>query len=123
MHRFLNNYLPATSLVALAVLCSTSCKPKYDEIMPKTAPVTEAVFASGSIDPKDAYMLTSIGQDECDFTVIKAMEKPNARVIAAIRDPWFDIDQLLRFVFSLAGYALWIALYRRETEVRKRRFL
>ena len=71
----------------------------------------------------NAYMLTSIGQDECDFTVIKAMEKPNARVIAAIRDPWFDIDQLLRFVFSLAGYALWIALYRRETEVRKRRFL
>ncbi len=73
MHRFLNNYLPVTSLVAFAVFCSTSCKPKYDEIMPKTAPVTEAVFASGSIDPKDAYMLTSIS----DGFIIKSFVTEN----------------------------------------------
>ena len=46
--------------VALAFIFIASCKPKYDEASPKFAPVTEAVFASGSIEPKDAYTLTSI---------------------------------------------------------------
>ncbi len=44
----------------LSVLLVVSCKPKYDEVSPKAGPVTEAVFASGSIEPKDAYILTSI---------------------------------------------------------------
>ena len=48
------------AIVAFALLCIGSCKPKYDEVSPKFAPVTEAVFASGSIEPKDAYTLTSI---------------------------------------------------------------
>ena len=48
------------SLVIITLLFAASCKPKYDEVSPKTSPVTEAVFASGSIDPKDAYTLTSI---------------------------------------------------------------
>lgn len=48
------------ALPVLAIFFVTSCKPKYDEVMPKTGPVTEAVFASGSIEPKDAYTLTSI---------------------------------------------------------------
>ncbi|NBQ70371.1 MAG: biotin/lipoyl-binding protein, partial [Nitrosomonadaceae bacterium] len=34
--------------------------PKYDTVSPKVSAVTEAVFASGTIDPKDAYTLTSI---------------------------------------------------------------
>lgn len=45
---------------AAAILLAVSCKPKYDEVSPKIAPITEAVFASGKIEPKDAYMLTSI---------------------------------------------------------------
>ncbi len=44
----------------LAILTATACKPKYDETSPVEAPVTEAVFASGSIEPKDAYILTSL---------------------------------------------------------------
>lgn len=36
-----------------------ACKPKYEQASPKTGPVTEAIFASGSIEPKDAYTLTS----------------------------------------------------------------
>lgn len=36
------------------------CKPKFDEAMPKQGPVTEAVFASGSIEPKDAYTLMAL---------------------------------------------------------------
>ncbi len=43
-----------------ALLIIASCKPKYDETSPVVAPVTEAVFASGSIEPKDAYTLTSL---------------------------------------------------------------
>lgn len=43
-----------------ALLLATACKPKYDETSPVVAPVTEAVFASGSIEPKDAYTLTSL---------------------------------------------------------------
>lgn len=43
----------------LALLSIAACKPKYDEVSPKMAPVTEAVFASGSIEPQDAYILNS----------------------------------------------------------------
>ncbi len=42
------------------LLFITACKPKYDETSPKIGPVTEAVFASGVIEPKDAYMVTSL---------------------------------------------------------------
>ena len=61
------------SLPALAIFFVTSCKPKYDEFMPKTGPVTEAVFASGSIEPKDAYTLTSIS----DGFVVKSYVTEN----------------------------------------------
>ena len=47
-------------LLFFALLYAASCKPKYDEVSPKVSAVTEAVFASGSIEPKDAYTLTSI---------------------------------------------------------------
>jgi len=47
-------------LVTLVLLSITACKPKYDETSPKIAPVTEAVFASGVIEPKDAYTVTSL---------------------------------------------------------------
>ena len=47
-------------VTATAILSLAACKPKYDETSPKTGPVTEAVFASGSIEPKDAYTLTSL---------------------------------------------------------------
>ncbi|MCW3124096.1 MAG: hypothetical protein JWQ38_3588 [Flavipsychrobacter sp.] len=49
-----------TSLAMLLLLSATACKPKFDETSPKNGPVTEAVFASGSIEPKDAYTLTSL---------------------------------------------------------------
>ncbi len=42
------------------LLSATACKPKFDKTSPVYAPVTEAVFASGSIEPKDAYTLTSL---------------------------------------------------------------
>ena len=48
------------TVVMLVLLSTAACKPKYDEFTPKTGPVTEAVFASGSIEPKDAYTLTSL---------------------------------------------------------------
>ena len=48
------------TLLVFVFLYATGCKPKYDETTPKVAPVTEAVFASGSIEPKDAYTLTSL---------------------------------------------------------------
>ena len=47
-------------VAVFALLSATACKPKYDETTPKQGPVTEAVFASGSIEPKDAYTLTSL---------------------------------------------------------------
>ena len=48
------------ALLIVLLLSVTSCKPKYDETSPKIAPVTEAVFASGVIEPKDAYTVTSL---------------------------------------------------------------
>ncbi len=60
---------PTTVLVACAsIITVSSCKPKYDVVSPKSGPVTEAVFASGSVEPKDAYTLTSIS----DGYVIKS---------------------------------------------------
>jgi multidrug efflux pump subunit AcrA (membrane-fusion protein) len=44
----------------LLIMSSAGCKPKYEEAMPKPGPVTEAVFASGIIEPKDAYTVTSL---------------------------------------------------------------
>lgn len=66
-----------TLYIGCAVLISAaSCKPKYDEASPKTGPVTEAVFASGSVEPKDAYVLTSIS----DGFVIKSYVSENDMV-------------------------------------------
>ena len=48
------------TLTVLSLLLVASCSPKYDETTPKMSPVTEAVFASGIIEPKDAYTLTSL---------------------------------------------------------------
>ena len=48
------------TLVIITLMSATACKPKYDEATPTSGPVTEAVFASGSIEPKDAYTLTSL---------------------------------------------------------------
>ncbi len=44
----------------IGLLLIAGCKPKFDETSPRMGPVTEAVFASGSIEPKDAYTLTSL---------------------------------------------------------------
>ncbi len=63
----------AILLFAVSFCLLTSCKPKYDETSPKLAPVTEAVFASGSIEPKDAYILTSIS----DGFVVKSFVTEN----------------------------------------------
>ena len=59
MKRPLNLKIPAYALFA-ALLFTAGCKPKYDETYPKIAPVTEAIFASGIIEPKDAYTVTSL---------------------------------------------------------------
>ena len=48
------------SIGIISLLTTQACKPKYETVSPKMAPVTEAVFASGSISPKDAYTLTSL---------------------------------------------------------------
>jgi multidrug efflux pump subunit AcrA (membrane-fusion protein) len=60
-------------LTSAVVLLSASCKPKYDETTPKVGPVTEAVFASGSIEPSDAYTLTSIS----DGFIVKSYVSEN----------------------------------------------
>lgn len=60
-------------LGAAVAILSASCKPKLEETSPKTGPVTEAVFASGSIEPKDAYTLTSIS----DGFIIKSFVSEN----------------------------------------------
>ena len=60
-------------LATVALLSVAACKPKYDSISPVEAPVTEAVFASGSIEPKDAYTLTSLS----DGFIVKSFVTEN----------------------------------------------
>ncbi len=62
-----------TYILAATLLSVSACKPKFEEASPKTGPVTEAVFASGSIEPKDAYTLTSIS----DGFIMKAYVTEN----------------------------------------------
>ncbi len=66
---------PLVSIIlgAVAFTGFFSCKQKYIEASPKMAPVTEAVFASGSIEPVDAYTLTSIS----DGYITKAYVQEN----------------------------------------------
>lgn len=58
---------------SLTLLFIASCQPKLEETTPKTGPVTEAVFASGTIEPKDAYTLTSLS----DGFVVKSYVSEN----------------------------------------------
>jgi multidrug efflux pump subunit AcrA (membrane-fusion protein) len=60
-------------IVCMVAGMAASCGPKYDRISPKVAPATEAVFASGSIDPKDAYMVTSLS----DGFIVKSFVEEN----------------------------------------------
>lgn len=46
-------------LFGAAIFILGSCKPRFIEVQPKIGPVTEAIFASGSIEPDDAYNLNS----------------------------------------------------------------
>lgn len=63
-----------TTVIAFAALFSlAACQEKYDEVSPKVAPVTEAVFASGIIEPKDAYTVTSYS----DGFIIKSYVQEN----------------------------------------------
>jgi multidrug efflux pump subunit AcrA (membrane-fusion protein) len=56
-------------ILALVTLISlAACKPKYDEVSPKLAPITEAVFASGSIEANNAFVLTGLS----DAFIIKS---------------------------------------------------
>ena len=47
-------------VIPILIFLFSGCKPKYDEFTPKISPVTEAVFASGVIEPKDAYTVTAL---------------------------------------------------------------
>ncbi len=60
-------------VAATVVMGITACGPKYDEVSPKVGLVTEAVFASGSIEPKDAYILTSLS----DGFIVKSYVSEN----------------------------------------------
>ncbi len=62
-----------TLLILLLVIGVSGCKPKYDEFTPKMAPVTEAVFASGVIEPKDAYAVSAM----FDGFILKSMVTEN----------------------------------------------
>ena len=64
---------PVIYAAIAALLTLGACKPKFEETTPKMGPVTEAVFASGSIEPKDAYTLTSLS----DGFIIKALVSEN----------------------------------------------
>ena len=67
-------------------LLQSSCKPKYEEVLPKKGPVTEAVFASGSVEPRDAYIVTSLS----DGFIIKSYISEND--IVAEKQILFRLD-------------------------------
>lgn len=71
----------------------------------------------------NAYMLSSIGQDDCDVTIIKAFGKHKAKDIAPLFDPLFDIGQFFSFIFSFGGYGLSIFFFRKENDQRRKHLL
>lgn len=60
-------------ILSVVLFFAAGCKTQYDQVSPKIAPITEAVFASGSIEPKDAYMVTSFS----DGFIVKSYVSEN----------------------------------------------
>lgn len=71
----------------------------------------------------NAFMLSSVGQDDCDFTVIKAVTKGTSRSLAAMRDIRFLLGQIVAVILSLGGYGLLIYFFRKEVDERRKKFL
>ncbi len=71
----------------------------------------------------NAHMISGVGSDSCDFTIIKAIEKHSAYAIATLHNPWFDLGQLVAAAFSLAGYGLLIVSFRKEKDDRKKHLM
>ncbi|MEI8096984.1 MAG: glycosyltransferase family 39 protein [Candidatus Moraniibacteriota bacterium] len=71
----------------------------------------------------NAYMISSIGQDACDFTIIKMFGNHNEKALASLRDPSFVIGQIFSFGLSFLGYGLLIFFFRREGDQKKKYFL
>lgn len=72
----------------------------------------------------NAYMLTAIGQDQCDFTMTRIAEDNISKKLSkSIHDPKFLAGLLASIAFSLFGYGSLIYLFRKEQDKRKKYFL
>lgn len=71
----------------------------------------------------NAYMISSIGEDACDFTLINMFGARNKKALASLYDPSFMIGQVFNFCFSLIGYGLLVFFFRRENNREKKYFL
>lgn len=57
--------------ITIPLLLLFSCKGKQEWVHPITAPVTEAVFASGHIEPVEQFVLTSVNEGYLQQALVK----------------------------------------------------
>ncbi len=72
----------------------------------------------------NAYMLTAIGQDQCDFTLTRVAESDISRKFSQkIHDPAFLAGEILSILFSFFGYTYLFYKFKREKIKEKKYFL
>lgn len=71
----------------------------------------------------NAYIISSVGQDACDFTLIKMFGDHNKRALASLHDRSFIIGQIFNFSFSFVGYGFLVYFFRKENNRKKKYFL
>lgn len=74
-----------TSLLLLFLL-TLSCKQKDIWIKPKYAPITEALFASGHIEPADQFILTAFSDGYLQRTYVKESD------VVSVNNVLFSLD-------------------------------
>lgn len=69
----------------------------------------------------NAFLLSSLGQESCNYDFVKAFENNKAGRAFRAESPWLEMLAIL--FFSISGYSLLIYRFKNEKEKEKRYFL
>jgi multidrug efflux pump subunit AcrA (membrane-fusion protein) len=76
----------ATVILSILVLCFDSCIRKREMTSPVMAPITEAVFASGHIEPKDQFVLTAMNDGYLNKVMVEENDEVRPGQLLFVQD-------------------------------------
>jgi hypothetical protein len=71
----------------------------------------------------NAYILSSRGEDVCNFSYVKIFNSKNSKFLKQMKDPIFLTEIIFSLIFSVLGYILLIYNFKKEKEIEKKYFL